>query len=571
MNQIKRFFQPILVEPKYIFKLSFFRILQWFTGVFNIFMVKDIISLLENKDISQIHEYIFWYGSINIILFIGIFVCRNWSWWEVTHYIFKMIHRIYFPQLNQLDNTYLENIGTGKIISIYSKWAWTWVSFLLDTFEVVIKLIFSLWASVLLLYTLGSVAITLFFLIFIFVHILIFLLNKKAKYWRKWRVDMMNEYDRQIVKIVMSKFEILQNNKIQREIKILDRCTDEAKYYNLHLNNYLMTMLNIPNIVFFIFTIALLISFTKIEISFATMISIFMILSLLKENMYQSVNFFKNFTKDIYQIQKLWELFDNWSKISWLNIGKDFEYKWGNVLLQNISFSYWENSVFKDFSLSLAWWKKIAFVWASWWGKTTLVKIISWFLSSESWEIVIDGQKLSEINLLSYYKHIWYLTQEPSVFDGSIKENLLYGMWEEKDIQEEWKIHQAILDAKCEFIYDFKEWLETQIWERWVRLSGWQKQRLAIAKLFLKNPEIIILDEPTSALDSFSEEAIRESFEKLFVWKTVFIIAHRLQTVKTADDIIVFEWWKVIERGNHEELLWQNWYYKKMLELQSGF
>ena len=173
--------------------------------------------------------------------------------------------------------------------------------------------------------------------------------------------------------------------------------------------------------------------------------------------------------------------------------------------------------------------------------------------------------------LVCTYKHIWYLTQEPSVFDGSIKENLLYGMWEEKDIQEEWKIHQAILDAKCEFIYDFKEWLETQIWERWVRLSGWQKQRLAIAKLFLKNPEIIILDEPTSALDSFSEEAIRESFEKLFVWKTVFIIAHRLQTVKTADDIIVFEWWKVIERGNHEELLWQNWYYKKMLELQSGF
>lgn len=88
----------------------------------------------------------------------------------------------------------------------------------------------------------------------------------------------MHEYDRQIVKIVMSKFEILQNNKMEREIKVLDRISDEAKYYNMHLNNYLMTMLNIPNVVFFVFTFVLLIIFTSVQISFATMISLFMIL-----------------------------------------------------------------------------------------------------------------------------------------------------------------------------------------------------------------------------------------------------------------------------------------------------
>jgi ABC-type multidrug transport system fused ATPase/permease subunit len=102
-------------------------------------------------------------------------------------------------------------------------------------------------------------------------------------------------------------------------------------------------------------------------------------------------------------------------------------------------------------------------------------------------------------------------------------------------------------------------------------LSWWQKQRLAIAKLFIKNPHIIILDEPTSALDSFSEEAIRISFEKLFAWKTVFIIAHRLQTVKEADDIIVFENGKIVERWEHLSLIKHKWYYKKMLDLQSGF
>lgn len=399
----------------------------------------------------------------------------------------------------------------------------------------------------------------------------------------------MHEYDKQWVKIIMSKFEILQNNKIEREIKILDKYSDEAKYYNIHLNNYLMTMLNIPNIVFFLFTIWLLFSFSSFEISFSVMISLFMILWLLKENMYQSVNFFKNFTKDIYQIQKLWELFDNGPKISGLNDGKNFHYKNWDIEIKNLDFSYWENKVFEHFSLGFTGWKKVAFVGSSGWGKTTLVKLISWFLTPNTWEIVIDGQKLSELNLISYYKHIWYLTQDPSVFDGSIRENLMYGINVETTIygvsenkqdtinrvstenEFEKQIHQAILDAKCEFIYDFTDGLETQIGERWVRLSGGQKQRLAIAKLFLKNPEIIILDEPTSALDSFSEEAIRASFEKLFAGKTVFIIAHRLQTVKTADDIVVFEWGKVIERGNHETLLSQNGYYKKMLDLQSGF
>jgi len=380
----------------------------------------------------------------------------------------------------------------------------------------------------------------------------------------------MHEYDRQWVKIIMSKFEILQNNKIDREIKILDNYADEAKYYNIHLNNYLMTMLNIPNIVFFLFTIWLLVSFSSFEISFSVMISLFMILWLLKENMYQSVNFFKNFTKDIYQIQKLWELFDDGPKISWLIDGKNFHYKNWDIEIKNINFFYSENKVFENFSLQIPGWKKIALVWASGGGKTTLVKLISWFLKPNSGEIIIDGQKISEVNLLSYYKNIWYLTQDPSVFDGSIRENLMYGIWEETiDIEEQ--IHQAIIDAKCEFIYDFKDGLQTQIWEKGVRLSGWQKQRLAIAKLFIKNPQIIILDEPTSALDSFSEEAIRLSFEKLFAGKTVFIIAHRLQTVKTADDIIVFEEGKVIERWNHETLISQNGYYKKMLDLQSWF
>lgn len=125
--------------------------------------------------------------------------------------------------------------------------------------------------------------------------------------------------------------------------------------------------------------------------------------------------------------------------------------------------------------------------------------------------------------------------------------------------------------AKCEFIYDLPQWVDTEIGERGIRLSGGQRQRLAIAKIFLKDPEIIILDEPTSALDSFSEEAITEAMHNLFENRTVIIIAHRLQTVKHADDIIVLDHGEVVERGTHHELVSQSGSYATMLELQSGF
>jgi ABC-type multidrug transport system fused ATPase/permease subunit len=273
-------------------------------------------------------------------------------------------------------------------------------------------------------------------------------------------------------------------------------------------------------------------------------------------------------TRKIPDVEKVIEFFGETSEIHWLKTGKNFVYKNWDFELKNISFWYWNNSVFWDFSLKIQWSQVIAFVWESWWWKTTLMKLFSWFIAPNSGEIIIDWQKLSEINLMSYYKEIWYLTQEPSVFDWTILENLTY--WSKEEVSEK-MLRDVIKKAKCEFIFEFKKWLETEIWERWVRLSWWQKQRLAIAKIFLKNPKIIFLDEPTSALDSQSEKLIHESFQELFKWKTVIIIAHRLQTVKSADEIFVIKEWKVIEKWNHKELLLKKWYYNQMIELQSGF
>ena len=207
-------------------------------------------------------------------------------------------------------------------------------------------------------------------------------------------------------------------------------------------------------------------------------------------------------------------------------------------------------------------------VWQSWWWKSTLIKLLAWYLCPDKWIIYVDWQNIAEVDIHSYYNNIWYLTQDPSVFDGTIYDNLLYAL---KEKPSEAKLKKVIKDAKCEFIYDFTNWLQTEIWERWIRLSWWQKQRLAIAKIMMKNPNIILLDEPTSALDSFNEELISQALDNLFKGKTVIIAAHRLQTVKSADKILLFENWKIIEQWTHIWLIRKNWKYKRMLDLQSGF
>jgi len=282
----------------------------------------------------------------------------------------------------------------------------------------------------------------------------------------------------------------------------------------------------------------------------------------------ESLQWYKEFSKEILTVQKLWDFLETTKKTVFRDNLLWFVFKSWNISLHSVSFSYDKSPVFQNFNLSIKGWTKTAFVGESWGGKTTLIKLLAWYIRPDKWEIEIDGQKLSEIKLTDYYKHIGYLTQDSSVFDGTIHENLVYALDSEPKKE---ALEHVIKLAKCEFIREFEKWLETEIGERGVRLSWGQKQRLAIAKIMLKNPNIILLDEPTSALDSFNEEQISIALHNLFKWKTVIVVAHRLQTVKQADRICYIEQWKIIEEGTHDELVKLGGRYKKMLDLQSGF
>ncbi len=371
----------------------------------------------------------------------------------------------------------------------------------------------------------------------------------------------------------MSKNEILQTNRIDSEINKIEKYCIEMSKINIEMSNW-RTIQNrfIPFIVglsLFIFVFIYWKIVVNWEMSISQFIWITSIFLVINSSIQNFTAFYIDLTKDFIDIEKMWDFFENTPTLEWYDTWKDFEYKSWNIEIKNLTYSYykWKN-IFKDFSLNIEWWKITALVWNSWSWKTTLVKLISWYIKSNSWEITIDWQKLSKISLKSYYTNIWYLSQEPSVFDWSVLENLTYAINRKVDLEE---LDKVVSDANCEFIYDLPKWLETEIGERWVKLSWWQRQRLAIAKIMLKNPHIILLDEPTSALDSFSEEQITKAMNKLFEWRTVIIIAHRLQTVKRSDKILVLENWNIIEYWNHESLIHNNGVYKKMLELQSGF
>ncbi len=371
----------------------------------------------------------------------------------------------------------------------------------------------------------------------------------------------------------MNKQEIFQSEKISNEIKNLDNYSNKQIYYNKKMADYLVLLFELPIVVLITSIIFLLYflwnAYLQGEIEISAIVWVTSALVLMSWAIDIWIEFFKDFTKEFVDIEKLWDFFDKAPTISGYNRWKTFEYKTWNIRLENIDYSYiqWKN-ILENFSLEIEWGSITAFVWPSGWWKSTIAKLIWWYIQTDSGEIVVDSQKLSEVSLKSYYKNIWYLTQDPSVFDGTVLENLTYAS--DKNISKE-KIKEAIEMAKCEFIYELPDGLETEIWERGIRLSGWQRQRLAIAKIILKNPKIIILDEPTSALDSFSEEQITIALNNLFKERTVIVIAHRLQTVKHADKIFLIEDWQVLEEGTHESLQAKNGLYTKMLELQSGF
>ncbi|MEK3714161.1 ABC transporter ATP-binding protein [Paenibacillus sp. FSL R7-0333] len=238
----------------------------------------------------------------------------------------------------------------------------------------------------------------------------------------------------------------------------------------------------------------------------------------------------------------------------------------GDISFSNVSFGYEDDrKVLEDISLSVNAGETIAFVGPSGAGKTTICSLLPRFYDVTGGAISIDGIDIRDMKLSSLRKQIGIVQQDVFLFSGTIRENIAYGKLD-AGLQEIW---QAARQARLEeLINSLPNGMDTVIGERGVKLSGGQKQRLAIARMFLKNPPILILDEATSALDTETEAAIQQSLADLSVGRTTLVIAHRLTTIKNADRIVVVSEDGISEEGRHEELVNAGGTYSRLYQAQ---
>lgn len=245
--------------------------------------------------------------------------------------------------------------------------------------------------------------------------------------------------------------------------------------------------------------------------------------------------------------------------------GKQFESFTDKIEFKNLSFAYEDATILDNINLKIEKGKTIALVGSSGAGKSTLADLVPRFHDASAGELLIDGINIKDYSLKSVRAHMSIVTQEPILFNDTIAANIALG---KPDATAE-EIKQAAKIANAhDFIMKKEEGYQTNIGDRGNKLSGGEKQRLTIARAVLKNPPILILDEATSSLDTESERLVQDAINNMMQNRTSIVIAHRLSTISHADEIIVMQKGKIVERGTHEELIAYNGFYKRLVDMQ---
>lgn len=275
------------------------------------------------------------------------------------------------------------------------------------------------------------------------------------------------------------------------------------------------------------------------------------------------------YSKSIAGIERVFDIFDIKPEIHEKENALIFSGKEDvRIAFQNVNFRYNKTAseyILKDISFSIEPEEKVALIGSSGCGKSTIINLLARFYDIDSGKISFGNRDLYDYSMASIYNQMGIVFQETILFSGTIEENVRYGKIN-ATIQELERAAEAANAA--DFIKNFPDGWNTMIGERGTGLSGGQKQRISIARVFLKNPKLLILDEATSALDSESEAQVQDALDNLMKKRTTIIIAHRLSTIVNADKIIVMDKGKIVEIGSHEQLLQLNGRYKELYDMQ---
>ncbi len=309
---------------------------------------------------------------------------------------------------------------------------------------------------------------------------------------------------------------------------------------------------------------AILIAYSKINIS--DLITFLLYINVFTDPIRTLVDFTEQFQNGYTGFERFREIMDIEPDIKDSENAVELKNVKGEIEFQDVSFKYNDGAeeVLNDINLTVPAGAYMALVGSSGAGKTTLCSLIPRFYDVTEGTIRIDGKDIRDVTLSSLRNHIGMVQQDVYLFAGTIFENIAYG----KPGASREEVIEAAKNANAhEFIMSFPDGYDTDIGQRGIKLSGGQKQRLSIARVFLKNPPILIFDEATSALDNESEKVVQESLEKLAKNRTTFVIAHRLTTIQNAEKILVLTEEGIAESGSHEELLAKGGIYEKLYHM----
>jgi ABC-type multidrug transport system fused ATPase/permease subunit len=469
ISRIKLFFEPVRAAP---WRAAFTLIHTVAVNTLGLALIEVSRRLVDGigKSPSQdgFYSYAWAFCGLSIAILI-LWLVMNFfnSWHQWLAPIRRYAYAKYMRKYLLLNNEDVAKYGVGRMIPLIQKGVEQWfrsISFIFRDFGwLAIGYISGILYIGSIDIRLAGISVAFTFAMIVLIH----LLNKGAIRWRKFRRDYENHMTRQLVIMIMEKFTILKNGKIEREIDRLGDLSDRRGFYGYKtdifieplgfLPDFLIQMLKLLMIVF-MGTSALHGNTTAGDVA-----AILLVTGILSSYITQGATVYKDFTNAQIDIEALWDTFDAIPSIEGYDTGKEFEYRRGAISLSHVAYGYGkEKKVWTNFSLDIPAGKKIAIVGRSGVGKSTLIKLVLGFVRPESGTVSVDGQNLAEVNLASYYRHVGYLSQEPAVFDGTIYENLAYGLPGEEGISSD-DITMALDRAQCEFVANLPQGLDTEI------------------------------------------------------------------------------------------------------------
>jgi len=344
----------------------------------------------------------------------------------------------------------------------------------------------------------------------------------------------------------------------------------EAKKNSYHyMGGYQAGLGTFTTLIQVVVIIAGAVTVSKNMVSVEDLVTFVLYISIFTEPIRVLINFTEQFQSGYTGFERFQEIMNIEPEIQDKEGAKELKEVKGDITFEDVSFGYKDakEKVLNHVNLNVKAGSYMALVGSSGAGKTTLCSLIPRFYEVSSGSVKIDGTDIRNVTIKSLRDHIGIVQQDTYLFAGTIYENILYGR---PDATREEVIEAAKNANAHEFILSLPNGYDTDIGQRGMKLSGGQKQRLSIARVFLKNPPILIFDEATSALDNESEKVVQESLETLAANRTTFVIAHRLSTIRNAEKILVLTENGIEESGTHEELLAKHGIYEKLYRVAAG-